>query len=118
MNEKNHKMKDNKVIHSIELDREIYSLSAIKKAAYDFSKIAWIVIKESSNHSILVEFKIINDTKCEKTFRQEFLNHVLDHQVRIDVTEEFKIIREMIVAQAFEPCENLAEIVEKLIHEE
>ena len=43
----------------------------------------------------------------------EFKRCVLDHQIRIEISEEFKLIRDMIIAQAFAPCDNLEEIIEK-----
>ena len=46
------------------------------------------------------------------------MNNLLDHQVRLEVSQEFKIIREMIVAQAFEPCDNLKDIVDTFTSED
>ncbi len=41
----------------------------------------------------------------------DFIRHALDHQIRLDVGKDYKLIREMIVAQAFEPVDNLEEVV-------
>lgn len=101
---------------SVELDSHIYSIQAIKNAAYDYSGRAWITIEEiQDTHAVLVSLKLKPTQHENESIEADFKNHVLDHQVRIDVGMEFKIIREMIVAQAFEPCGNLDEVVEKLI---
>jgi His-Xaa-Ser system protein HxsD len=63
------------------------------------------------NSRILVSLIAKNENISKETFINEFLNHVLDHQVRLDVSKETRVICEMIVAQAFEPCDNLDEIV-------
>jgi His-Xaa-Ser system protein HxsD len=95
----------------LDVDKSIYSLQAIKNASYDYSDKAWIKIDTMSNSRILVSLIAKNENISKETFINEFLNHVLDHQVRLDVSKETRVICEMIVAQAFEPCDNLDEIV-------
>jgi len=102
---------------NIKFDSDVYSLQAIKNAAYDYSGNVWISIK-ISNKKVLVSVKPKESSFIADSFRFDFINHVLDHQVRIDTGKEFKVIREMIVAQAFEPCENLNLITEKLIDDQ
>lgn len=106
----------NKKIIQIEFDSNVYSLQAVKNAAYDYNAKAWFHIRLNEKGKIIVS--VTPKSEISETLQSDFINHVLDHQVRIDVSGEFKIIREMIVAQAFEPCDNLKEIVETLIHEQ
>lgn len=103
---------------SIELDGNIYSIQAAKNAAYDYTGRAWIHLETKENNVIVISIKPKNPEDSFSTLKSDFMNHVLDHQVRIDVGREFKTIREMIVAQAFEPCENLDEITEHLLNEQ
>ena len=109
------KLKD----HNIEIDSKIYSIKAVKKASYDFSDRAWFFIKEKDKDKISITI-----TPKEKQIESNnqlilnFMNNLLDHQVRLEVSQEFKIIREMIVAQAFEPCDNLKDIVDTFTSED
>jgi His-Xaa-Ser system protein HxsD len=47
----------------------------------------------------------------------DFSDCVLDHQVRFLVNKEFKLIREIIVAQAFQPCDDIKDIVNVIKNE-
>lgn len=100
---------------SMELDPSVYSLKAVKKAAFDLSQKASFQIETlpSDRISVVLTAKQQNPGSAE-SLKTDFTDLVLDHQVRIDVSDEFKLIREMIVAQAFEPCDNLQEVVDTL----
>lgn len=100
------KEKDRSV--TLSLDSRVYSLQAVKNAAYDFTGKAHFVI--SANHSKM-EVAVSLKEPAEPDTIQDFLNHVLDHQVRVDLAKEFGLLREIIVAQAFDPRENLRKIV-------
>ena len=102
---------------SIELDGNIYSIQAAKNAAYDYTARAWFHLETKENNVIAISIKPKYPEDSFSTLKSDFMNHVLDHQIRIDLGKEFKAIREMIVAQAFEPCENLDEITELLVNE-
>lgn len=99
----------------LEFDSNIYSIKAIKNAAYDYLDKATFQIKANTPDKITVSINPRpKDYNLSDSLMADFKNHVLDHQVRIEVGEDFKNIREMIVAQAFEPCDNLQELVEAL----
>ena len=105
-------------IHKIKLDTKIYSIDAIKKAAFEYSKTAWInIITEDENQFVNVFVQLKERDNSYDFIKSKFLNHILDHQIRIDISKEFKTIREMIIAQAFEPCDNLKEVLSHLINE-
>lgn len=98
----------------IKFNSQIYKLQAIKNAAYDFSGKATVQIDVGSNR-IFVE--ITPKPGFESGIKElisEFINIVLDHQIRIDTYKDYKIIRQMIIAQAFAPCDNLEELVKAL----
>jgi His-Xaa-Ser system protein HxsD len=96
-------------------DSEIYSIEAIRNSAYDFTDRAWIFIEETNENKIHVSLKLKNSDSPLALIKDDFINNVLDHQVRVSVKNEFKAIREMIVAQAFEPCANLNDVLNNLI---
>lgn len=103
---------------SIVLDCNFYSIQAVKNAAYDFTDRVWIHLETKENNDLSISIKPKNPESSTHLLKFDFINHVLDHQIRIDVGKKFKTIREMIVAQAFEPCENLDEITEHLLNEQ
>src|SRR3990167_2096412 len=91
---------------ALEFDSNVYSLKAIKNASYDFTNKCGIQIETQSSDKVLVYLTPkLNEPECIDLLAVDFKNHVLDHQIRIEVSNDFKLIREMIVAQAFEPCD-------------
>ena len=99
--------------YSIGFDSTVYELSAIKRASYDFTDKATIKIERPSQSRIVVTFTPKDkDSGPMDVIASDFTNHVLDHQIRIEVEADYGRIREMIVAQAFAPCENLHELVD------
>ena len=102
----------------LEFDSKIVSAEAIKRAAYDYGSMASFDIANKSGGLIRAKIDLMKTTSLEPNeFIQQFRVRVLDHQIRIENFREFKVLREIIVAQAFAPCENLVEIVKKLEHE-
>lgn len=106
----------NNVVVSTSFDAKVYSLEAIKNASYDFTEKATIVIEAASAGRIQVNFKVpvsISEATPDSLI-SEFIRLVTDHQIRVDVGRDYKLVREMIIAQAFEPVDNLDIIVSKI----
>ena len=91
-------MNEDKVI--ITVDQKAYSLSAVKRAAYDFTDKAYIEISCTDDNSICLSIHLKENSPSDTI--QELLNHILDHQVRIDLEKEFGVLRNIIAAQAFD----------------
>jgi His-Xaa-Ser system protein HxsD len=97
---------------TLEFDTSIYCLEAIKNASYDFTDRADITIKTLSSQRIQVCLRPLDARGIlEVSLASSFTRNVLDHQVRLDVAKDYKLIREMIVAQAFEPVDNLKQVM-------
>jgi His-Xaa-Ser system protein HxsD len=97
------------------LDTAIYSLPAIMNAAYDFTEKATIDVAELSDHRVRVSLAPkLQGSPLTPTFVDEFRNLIVDHQVRVTVSQDCKVIRDIIVAQAFQPCENVEEVIDIL----
>ena len=102
----------------IDFDQHIYTLKAIKRAGSDFSNRADISIESISQNVIRVIFHSNKDKSLKhSTIEAEFRQLVSDHQVNLEVEEDFKAIRQIIIAQAFFPCDNLDKVVNELSHE-
>jgi len=99
----------------INFDSNIYSASAVKRAAYELSNSTNVEIKliEDRTIRVVISMNNLNVTDSEK-FIRDFRDLVSDHQIRLDVEEDYRVIRQIIVAQAFQPCDNLKEIIDTL----
>jgi His-Xaa-Ser system protein HxsD len=96
----------------IVLDLAVYSLEAIKNASYDFTDQADVMIEIVSPERVQVRLKSFQYANtANESLVSGFCRNVLDHQVRLDVAKDYKLIREMIVAQAFEPVDNLDQVM-------
>lgn len=99
----------------IDFDVAVYSPKAIKRAAYEFSNQANIEIKSNGSKVISAIISVPNLHVIDnEKFIREFKESVFDHQIRLDVEEDYRTIRQMIVAQAFQPCDNLDEFIDTL----
>lgn len=102
----------------VEFDADCYSLQAITFATYDFVGMAFMRIEKSGNKKIQVFLSTKNQSNKDLSdIASSFFESVLDHQVRIKVNNEFKVIREILVAQAFQPCDNLNNVTDIVEHE-
>jgi His-Xaa-Ser system protein HxsD len=99
----------------LDFDAEVYSLAAIKYAAYDFGDRAGFQIELIPSGKIRVLMTPKSDSSQPlHCLVAQFRNHSLDHQIRVDINHECRAIREMIMAQAFSPCDNLREVIDAL----
>ncbi len=97
---------------TLNFDTAVHTLEAIKNASYDFTERADISIELVTPGKIRVSLSPIKNLGSPiDSMSSDFIRHALDHQIRLDVGKDYKLIREMIVAQAFEPVDNLEEVV-------
>ena len=88
---------------AVNFDLRIYSLNAIKKAAYKFT----------DKYSVLIEF-VENDSKIQVLFKPIskeldnltniaalFCNEVIDQDLRESIAKDTEGIKNLIIAQAF-----------------
>ena len=96
----------------INLNSEIYSLDAIKRASYEYTDRCYISISKDNYGQISLSVTL-KETTPNSTI-QELMNAILDHQIRIDLEKEYGSLRAILVAQAFAPTENINVIIEDL----
>ena len=88
---------------NITIDTLLYDLQAIHSAGYAFTDRYFVLVTPDTNNSVTVLFeskeKGIDITKDIK----EFVNSLIDHQVRLQLDKANGKIRELIVAHAFSP---------------
>jgi len=84
-----------------ELDPAIYRLSAIKKAAYKFADRFHIQLLTSDSGWIKALLKSKAAVENSKAMAGDFCNEVLDQELREVVAEDTRLIRDLLLRQAF-----------------
>ena len=83
----------------IKFGKEMYPKSALIKASYQFTDIAYVFLDSDETHYI-VDIIYKND-KCEGKLENDFKNELLIQCARQVVFQQTKEIRELIMARAF-----------------
>ncbi len=96
---------ENKEI-ALEVDSRIYSKRVVMESAVKFMDKCYIRIEAQPNHIWRLIFnKKEPQDKFPSNLVNTFQNELLERQLRFELEESFKEIREMIVRQAFWPFE-------------
>lgn len=94
----------------LKLDVKLYSRDAILHTTYCFTHKSYINLQKYEEKTALIVFSQKNDNNCDlKLLVKEFLNELIDQQIRVDINNETKDIRKMIISEAFAPLENIPE---------
>jgi His-Xaa-Ser system protein HxsD len=88
---------------NIVIDSSLYDLEAIHAASYAFIDNYHILVTRKSSTSVTVIFELKNKASRRDISEdiKEFVNTVIDHQVRLQLERKNGKIRELIVAHAF-----------------
>lgn len=88
--------------HIITFANQVYSLEAIKKAAYRFSdRISVEIIPRGNLTECICDFvRPASQEQIDKTL-QDFRTEVLDHDLRLVIAKETEPMRNAILAYAF-----------------
>jgi His-Xaa-Ser system protein HxsD len=91
---------------SVDLDESVYSRDAVLRTAYWFTDRCYLYIARPAPGSLRVNLKskALKPDLAVETLEEvagEFLNSLLDHQIRRDIESETGGIRELLVAKAF-----------------
>jgi His-Xaa-Ser system protein HxsD len=85
---------------ALALDPTIYAVDAVLRAAYKFSdKASWLLDRQNDQIFVFVIGKKA-DADVEPIV-SEFMNELLDQQLRVRLEQQFGTIRDLIVAEAF-----------------
>jgi len=96
------KIKKNTNTIVIAIDESIYSKTSILKGCYKFTDIAYIFIdieEENSNKKYIIYFQKKEDCNI-KNIERDFINELLDQELRLITLKETKSIRDTIVTKA------------------
>lgn len=90
---------ENKTL-KIELDSTVYTKSTILKSTYKFTDRTYIYINDNTdNKQFIVYFTPKNDLPIE-VLSGEFMNELLDQELRSVVLDKTRRVRDVIVARA------------------
>ncbi|GEA31257.1 His-Xaa-Ser system protein HxsD [Clostridium diolis] len=88
------------------LDKEVYNIKTIMKAAYNFIEEFYILL-DYINDSIEVTFECKSSKSSEemKKYKGEFYNELLRQNIRYMVSQDTKNIRELVMGRAlYDTC--------------
>jgi len=88
-------------VESFIVDPKVYRLDAVKKAAYKFADKYFVEVSMPEPQYIRVSARHKSGSKLSKDEQQEFLNEILDQELREVVAEETRGVRDLLLAQAF-----------------
>jgi len=96
----------------IQLDSSLYNFTAVTAAAHKYSDIAYINFIKSSGSLFCVTFDLKSNSEIDPyLLEKEFMNELIDQQLRQDLEKKNGHIKNLIVEHAFAPIENLKERV-------
>ena len=89
--------------YSLSVNTSIYSLEAIKKAAYKFADRASVVINPLSESTVSIVFNFLgrNAEGNPDQVVSDFCNELLDQDLRERIKRETEPLRNLLIAQAF-----------------
>ena len=85
---------------ALELDAEIYSVDAVLRAAYKFSDRAMWLLDRNAGRLVVFVVGKRRDAEVEPVLT-DFVNELLDQQLRVRLEQQFGTVRDLIVAEAF-----------------
>lgn len=95
----------------IKYPKTLYKPESILFAANELKEYGYVVLLENSE-DLSIEVTIDNSSKISKEeFFIKFNKSLSDYQLKATISDKTSSIRQMIIAQAFAPCDNLNEIV-------
>ena len=87
--------------YTVRLAEAVYSVAAVKKAAYRYSGHLHILVEQPAPGSIIVRLRPKNPGGDSAMLACDFLNELLDQDLRERIAAETSGIRDLIIAQAF-----------------
>lgn len=109
-------LEDGKIL--LKLSKRLYEKEAIFSAGYKFTDLCYVYIEPIDEGYVGVFFKAKENSSNQqlKDIAHQYINEVLDQQIRLDLEKRYGNIRELIVEHAFKPIKNIADRI-KIKHE-
>ena len=91
----------------LDISTEYYSRDAILEAMYRFTDRCYIDLSPKGEKAVEVHFIAKQSGTNLDTITKDFLNELIDQQLRYQIRCETRPIRERIIREAFTPLENI-----------
>lgn len=114
MNDKLTKENDNSIVFY--LNKDMYNVKTIMKAAYNFIEDFYILLNYvNSDIEVALESKVQKNSEEMKKYKGEFYNELLRQNVRYIVAKDTKNIRELVMGRAlYDTCIEYDDIEEDI----
>lgn len=86
---------------TLTVDTQIYGPEALFRACYAFTDRCYLFLREAGPSKVTVFFRKRQSPRTLEVLMEEFVNELIDQRLRALLAAETKVVREMIVAQAF-----------------
>ena len=83
------------------VDTNLYGHEALFRSCYAFTDRCYLFLREQGADKVVVVFRRRQSPKTLESLVADFANDLIDQRLRVSIANETKVIREMIVAQAF-----------------
>lgn len=102
--------KESNNIIFFKVNKEFYSKDAILETGYKFTNNYYFEIKSQDKNYLI---KLRQKIPCVdiKNIKEDFLNELIDQQLRFNLNQKTHLLREMIIKKAFFPFFNREEDV-------
>lgn len=90
----------------IEISGKVYCKEAVLECGYKFTDRCWIHITHSTGSTIKVHLAARDKNTNLQDVAKEFRNALIDYQLRVDLDQKMRPMRELIIRKAFFPFEN------------
>lgn len=87
--------------HSVTLDKSVYPLEAVEKAAYRFIDRLTIVISQTDSEIVCEVSDLAGSSELDVAIVADFKREVLDQKLRKQIKDETEAARNLILAYAF-----------------
>ena len=95
----------------IDLDVHLYSRDAILNTAYLFTNKCHVDLRSYGDKTAEVIFTQKPNSELEiEVIAKDFLNELIDQQLRVNIDQETKAIKELIIKEAFAPLDIIKEV--------
>lgn len=87
----------------IKISSKIYCKEAVLECSYKFTDRCWVHITDSAGSSIKIHLEARDKNASLQDVAKEFCNALIDYQLRVDLEQEMRPMRELIIKKAFFP---------------
>ncbi len=85
----------------IKISGKIYCKEAVLECGYKFTDRCWIHITHSTGSTIKIHLEARDKNASLQDVAKEFRNALIDYQLRVDLEQKMRPMRELIVKKAF-----------------